>query len=157
MKRLLIECGAVLLLAVFIFFVMREKGTSGILPREAEEKLLAEGWLKPEEKAADLLLKRKLGLSAADYEDVVFYTGQGFMDVDEVLIVKTGDPALLDAVRSAVQTYLDRQKTTFEHYGTDQFGKLEGAQIWERDDYFVLVVRTDAADCLARIVREIER
>ena len=157
MKRLLIECGAVLLLAVFIFFVMREKGTSGILPREAEKELLTEGWLKPEEKAEDLLLRRKLRLSAADYEDVVFYTGQGFMDVDEVLIVKTGDPALLDTVRSAVRTYLDRQKTTFEHYGTDQFGKLEGAQIWERDDYFVLVVRADAADCLARIVREIER
>ena len=157
MKRILIEGLSVLLLGLFIFAMMRDGGVSGLSAPEIEKHLQEAGLLQAENKAAERDIKRKLRLDASAYEGVVYYTGSDFMDVSEFLLIKAGDETRLDEVEAAVSAYLEKQKTTFENYGTNQFDLLEHAHIWRRGDYFLLTVGENGEALWNAARKEIER
>lgn len=88
-------------------------------------------------------LKRCFGLDGADYAFYLIYTSESTMDVEELLIVR-GPEEQLDRLEAAVQSRLERQKQSFDGYGTNQEALLEDAILWERGGYFFYGVSEQA-------------
>nr|MBQ6242888.1 DUF4358 domain-containing protein [Lachnospiraceae bacterium] len=156
MKRFAIEFGAVLLLAAFMFFMLRDKGTTGVLPSEIEQKLTEAGLLEQMTKASDLTVKRNLGLDYEELGDFVYYSSPDFMEVRELLIIKTENDAIRQEAERIVRNRVEERRNVFESYGPEQFAMLGRAEIYVKDDYLVFIVADDPAAILSLIRREVE-
>ncbi len=156
MKRFAIEFGAVLLLAAFMFFMLRDKGTTGILPSEIEQKLEEKGLLDQLTKASDLTVKRNLGLEYEELGDFVYYSSPDFMEVRELLIIRTGNDSLRQEAERIVRDRVEERKGVFESYGPEQFAMLSRAEIYVNGDYLVFIVADDPAAILSAVRREVE-
>ena len=108
------------------------------------------------QKSGAMRIKRAFGINPSDYEDYLYYMPANTMDVDELLIVKTGDESLNDALVRAVNERLDSQKKTFDGYGTDQLDILKGAQIFTAGQYVCFMVSGEADRWLDFIKQEIK-
>ena len=156
MKRFLIEAGSLLILAAFIYFLMRDQGMSGIDARTLEERLIESGDLKEGKADSGLLLRQNLGLEADDYKGWFYYPPAEYMDVDEILVIEAEDSSVFPALTEAVEARLAERKETFENYGTYQYQRLCDAQIYNKDNYFVYIVAEDSKGLLRKIRKEIE-
>ncbi len=90
-------------------------------------------------------LKKYYGLSASDYEGVVYYAPVSNMDAEELLIIKLKDTSQADAVESAIQSRLETQKNTFDGYGVEQYNLLEKSVLDVKGNYILYVVHADAS------------
>lgn len=90
-------------------------------------------------------LKKYYGLSASDYEGVVYYAPVSNMDAEELLIIKLKDTSQADTVESAIQSRLETQKNTFDGYGIEQYNLLEKSVLDVKGNYILYVVHADAS------------
>lgn len=90
-------------------------------------------------------LKKYYGLSASDYEGVVYYAPVSNMDAEELLIIKLKDTSQADTVESAIQSRLETQKNTFDGYGVEQYNLLEKSVLDVKGNYILYVVHADAS------------
>ena len=104
----------------------------------------AEFSLEGMEKAGEMRFKRSFGLNAAEYEDVLYYTPDNTMSVNEFLVVRMKDESQLAEVRAGLEARLATQKKNFDGYGTDQTALLNNAKIWTAGPYAVFIVSRDA-------------
>ena len=112
----------------------------------------AEGLTADMQEGTDRLLKRNFDLLPGAYEEVLYLAPVNFMDVGEVLVVRTSDASAQETVREAVEKRLQSQKNIFENYGTDQFSLLQAAQIYQNEKY-ICYAAGPHADELLRLVR----
>lgn len=158
MKRILIEAGSLAVLGLFIFFMLREPSMSAAPFDELRTRLVQTSVL-PEDAASgnsSLSLRRNYGLDAETLGDVIYCPPKDFMDVDEILIARTPDASLRKKLRAAAEERLESQKNTFENYGTFQYQRLSDAVLYERGDYFVLIVAEHPDAVLRDVRKEIE-
>ena len=156
MKRFLIEAGALLILAAFIYFLMRDQGMSGIDAATLEQRLIESGDLKKEEADSGLMLRQNLGLEGDDYKGWFYYPPVTYMDVDEVLVIEVQDSSYFPQLTETVEARIAERKETFENYGTYQYQRLQDAKIYTKGNYFVFIVAEDSEGLLRRIRKEIE-
>ena len=157
MRRFLIEAFAVLALAAFIFLMLSDRGTTGKTVPEIAGALEEEGLLTPDDRSSGLLLRRNFGLEEEDFEGVYYAGPAGFMDVEEVVIVKEKDAAKREAAAEAFAKRIASQEDIFASYGPEQMALLSKAQVWKKGDYAVLVIGHEAEDLMAAVRRQIER
>lgn len=81
-------------------------------------------------------LSKTFGLDSAGYEACLLYSADNVMDVSELLVVKTSDPEQQAALMEAAETHLEELKTSWEHYGTNQYEILGNAVILQKGDCF---------------------
>ena len=91
-------------------------------------------------KSDDLTVKKVFGINAGDYEGVVYYKGEGIMDVNELLIVKLKSVSQASDVKKAAQNRLDEQIKNFTNYGTDQIDLLNQGVVVSRGNYVFYTV-----------------
>ena len=154
-KRILIELGAVVFLVAFIWFMMRDGGTTGVSVSALTAALSEEGYLDDMEEASGRILKKNLSLDANDYEELAYYAPISFMDVNELLIIHDAGEDF-SAAKEGIEAHLTAQKQTFENYGTDQYDLLQAAVIYEKDDYLVFIVGQQADEMLQSLKKQIE-
>jgi len=70
-------------------------------------------------------LKRYYGLNINDFQEVLIYVPENYMDVSEILIIKVKDSAQLDLVEAAVDTRNAMQQESFGGYGPEQIALLD--------------------------------
>ena len=99
------------------------------------------------EKADPDKLDRFYGLDAGQFKNCILYYPTDFMSVEEVLLIELTDESQKDAVLSAIDARLARQKETFDGYGSDgQYEKLCNDAVTEiRGNFLFFAVHSDAA------------
>ena len=88
--------------------------------------------------------KRDFGLSANDYEGVVYYAPASNMEATEVLVVKLSDTSQQQELRDAVETRISQQLNTFEGYAPEQAGLMKDAVLDIRGNYVLYAVGPNA-------------
>ncbi|MGN0262062.1 MAG: DUF4358 domain-containing protein [Eggerthellaceae bacterium] len=88
--------------------------------------------------------KRDFGLSANDYEGVVYYAPASNMEATEVLVVKLSDTSQQQELRDAVETRVSQQLNTFEGYAPEQAGLMQDAVVDVRGNYVLYAVGSNA-------------
>ena len=106
----------------------------------AVEAAVASVGLGSMKKSDDLTVKKVFGINAGDYEGVVYYKGEGIMDVNELLIVKLKSVSQASDVKKAAQNRLDEQIKNFTNYGTDQIDLLNQGVVVSRGNYVFYTV-----------------
>ena len=134
---------AVLLVAFVI--VLQSGGKSSKTPiEEVSASVTAAVDMTKVQEGTNRLFKKYYGLSASDYEGVALYTPVTNMDAEEILIVKLKSNSQADAVKAAVEKRLEKQKSSFEGYGIEQYDLLEKHLLDVRGNYVLYVVHPDA-------------
>ena len=96
------------------------------------------------EKAGEMRFKRAFGLNAADYQELLYYTPDNTMSVNEYLLLRVKDEAQLTEIRAGIERRLETQKKNFDGYGTDQTELLNKAKIWSAGPYIAFIVSREA-------------
>lgn len=97
-------------------------------------------------KADNQMVKRLYGLDPASFDGCVLYYPNTNMMAEEVLILKLRDASQQETVRTAIETRVQTQKTTFDGYGVEQYALLTDNCIIDiRGNYVLFVVNADCA------------
>lgn len=88
--------------------------------------------------------KRDFGLSANDYEGVVYYAPASNMEATEVLVVKLSDTSQQQELRDTVETRISQQLNTFEGYAPEQAGLMKDAVLDIQGNYVLYAVGSNA-------------
>ncbi|MBC3888687.1 DUF4358 domain-containing protein [Acetobacterium paludosum] len=74
-------------------------------------------------------LKRFYGLNANDFDEYLIYIPSNYMDVSEMLIVKSNDSAQIDLAEDAIETRVAKQQESFSGYGPEQCALLDNYEL----------------------------
>ncbi len=135
----------VVALLAFIIVLQRGDKTSTADIGDVATAVTAQLDLSSVQEGSNSDLKKYYGLSAADYEGVVYYAPVSNMDAEELLIIKLKDTSQADTVKSAIQSRLETQKNTFDGYGVEQYNLLEKSVLDVKGNYILYVVHADAS------------
>ena len=158
--KILFPSAAVLFAAAFILFIlvlMREP-----VPKDADfsairEALLREGLTGNMREASERDMKISYGMLPSDFPEALHFTPMTYMDVDELLLVRTSGDEQTEEIMEACEAYRDRQMNVFENYGTDQYTLLSSALLYSNGSYAVYSVGPHAEEALALIRSMTER
>lgn len=132
-------------LLAFIIVLQRGDKTSTADIGDVATAVIAQLDLSNVQEGTNSDLKKYYGLSASDYEGVVYYAPVSNMDAEELLIIKLKDTSQADTVESAIQSRLETQKNTFDGYGVEQYNLLEKSVLDVKGNYILYVVHADAS------------
>lgn len=140
-KFILIAC-----LLAFVFFTVASDPISDT-PIEEVSQVVVEAMGDDTETMDEedgRAFKRDFGLSANDYEGVVYYAPASNMEATEVLVVKLSDTSQQQELRDAVETRIFQQLNTFEGYAPEQAGLMKDAVLDIRGNYVLYAVGPNA-------------
>ena len=149
-RRWLTEGGILLCLLLMIILSLRGKTLREISPGEVRDALADELSAFPD--TPDILLRQNFGMDPEDTEGVVYYASSDYMDVREVLILKSSDEELLSAAEEKFLSRVEEEKAIFESYGPQQYKELCDARVFRRGPWLVAVIADDS-DLLAGKIR----
>ena len=143
-KAVFIEAVFVLLLALVMVLLLWKKELKDVPLSEVDAAFTAEYDLTGMEKGGAMRLKRAFSLNADDYEEVLYYTPDNTMSVNEFLVIKLKEESQADAVLAGLNSRLETQKKSFDGYGTDQTELLNHAVIYTEGRYLCFFVGREA-------------
>ncbi len=137
---LVVKIVLVLFLAGYIWAIFR--GDSGLTVdlSAVETALQSDSTVTALTRGDRSSLSQTLGLDGSDYDGYLFYTADDVMDVSELLVVKTDDPEQQQELAEVVDAYLEDLKSSWEHYGTNQYDLLGDAIVLQKGDCFIYAV-----------------
>lgn len=85
-------------------------------------------------------VRKTFGIDLEGVENVLYYSGEGIMDVSELLIIEAKDSDTAENMMSAIENFVAVQKNNFDGYGTNQFDILSRAVMKRKGNYCFLAV-----------------
>lgn len=140
-----IRIAMVVLLIIFVIVLGSDKKSSSADMADVSGAVISSLDMSSVQEAGSLDLKKFYGLTASDYEDVVFYSPVTNMDAEELLIIKLKDTSQADAVEEAINKRLQTQKNSFEGYGAEQTALLQDHILDVQGNYILYVVNANAS------------
>ena len=141
----MIRIAMVVLLIAFVIALGSDKKSSSADMADVSGAVISALDMSSVQEAGSLDLKKFYGLTASDYEDVVFYSPITNMDAEELLIIKLKDTSQAEAVEEAITKRLQTQKNSFEGYGAEQTALLENQVLDVQGNYILYVVNANAS------------
>lgn len=137
---------AVILAVVFLFLISRDAPETKATFAQLEAAVSDKVDLSLMQKAGPDKLEQFYGLKAAEFRNSILYYPTDFMSVEEVLLIELTDESQLELVQAAIESRLDRQKETFDGYGSDgQYDKLCSKAVTEvRGNFVLFTINGDA-------------
>ena len=135
-----IKTALIVCIVLFVAWMLMSGESESDADVGAVEAAVASVGLGRMKKSDDLTVKKVFGINAGDYEGVVYYKGEGIMDVNELLIVKLKSVSQASDVKKAAQNRLDEQIKNFTNYGTDQIDLLNQGVVVSRGNYVFYTV-----------------
>ena len=135
-----IKTALIVCIVLFVAWMLMSGESESDADVGAVEAAVASVGLGSMKKSDDLTVKKVFGINAGDYEGVVYYKGEGIMDVNELLIVKLKSVSQGSDVKKAAQNRLDEQIKNFTNYGTDQIDLLNQGVVVSRGNYVFYTV-----------------
>lgn len=152
-KTIILESLFIILLALIMMILLYKRTLKDIALANVDTAVNAGFSLPETEEAGAMRLKRAFGLNAADYDEMIYYAPDNTMSVNELLILKSGNEALISDAAAAFETRLSVQKKNFDGYGTDQTDLLNHAVTWTEGPYAFFAVGYEA-DGISKTVRD---
>ena len=152
MKRIIFFLLALLVTAGFILFSCLYYDVQDLPLPELYGRVSGEA-LFTKDPADSLKFRQNLDLSPELFDEVLYVAPQGFMDVEELILIKSSDSAALDEAEKAIEKRLEARKNTFETYAPEEYGLLSNAKVYRRGPYLFFVVHPDA-ESVIRILSE---
>ena len=135
-----IKTALIVCIVLFVAWMLMSGESESDADVGAVEAAVASVGLGSMKKSDDLTVKKVFGINAGDYEGVVYYKGEGIMDVNELLIVKLKSVSQASDVKKAAQNRLDEQIKNFTNYGTDHIDLLNQGVVVSRGNYVFYTV-----------------
>lgn len=135
-----IKTALIVCIVLFVAWMLMSGESESDADVGAVEAAVASVGLGSMKKSDDLTVKKVFGINAGDYEGVVYYKGEGILDVNELLIVKLKSVSQASDVKKAAQNRLDEQIKNFTNYGTDQIDLLNQGVVVSRGNYVFYTV-----------------
>lgn len=155
-RYLIVQVGAVLVLAIFIVCLLWDNTPDTVLLSTIEESLeQTEAFPGNMQKGDSIHIRRLYGINVNDYPEVFSYIPENSMDVDELLLVHVADSDQIQTIKSAMEARLSSQKTSFDGYGTDQTELLNNATIKSRGNYVWFAVGKNHINWVKTIEEEL--
>lgn len=95
------------------------------------------------------VFKRNFGLTAADYNGVLYYSSEASMSAEEVLLVKVKSSSQVREVTDAIHKRIESRINDFEGYVPDEVKLLEDARQSVRGTYIFYACSPDADEYLS--------
>lgn len=136
----------VILLLIIGFVVMLMLYMSGSnkpfedVEASLEKKISQEGMSRQD----DPVFKRNLGLNAADYSGVMYFSSGESMSAEEILLVKVKNDDQIQEVTHAIEERITSRKNDFEGYAPEQAKMLDDAVQNVRGRYIFYAVSPNA-------------
>lgn len=89
-------------------------------------------------------VRKTFDIELENVENVLYYSGEGIMNVSELLIIQAKDEDACEEMMGAIEAYVATQKNNFDGYGTNQFDILSKAVIKHQGNYCFLAVSENA-------------
>lgn len=140
----LTEAAFVLLLLLIMLLLLHKKEPKNVPLSSVDTAFTSAFQVEGMEKAKAMRLKRAFSLNADDYEEVLYYTPDNTMSVNELLVLKLRDESQLEAVKAGIDARIETQKKSFDGYGTDQTELLNHAVFCTEGRYVCFMVGRDA-------------
>ena len=157
MKRIILwEMLFVLVLGAILVALFWKKNVKDVPLAEVEEAYLTRTDFGTMTRYGDMTLRRNFALDADSFAEYVYYGQSDTMSVGTLLIVKSRVEEDGEAVRSAIDVYLERERKAFDGYGETQTALLKDARIYQNGVYTALIV-SEQADAWEKLLkRELE-
>ena len=94
-------------------------------------------------------LKKYYGLSASDYEGVLYYMANDNMSADEILIIKLSDESQEDEVLEAINDRIDARTEVFRGYMPDEAALLDDSIVVTKSGFVFFAVSDKAEELLS--------
>lgn len=150
-RRLLLLhiCEAVILLLTVFFVITVYASAERISDATCEEvaaAVLGEELAAPDRSVAGTRLEfeRNFGVSADDYDGVIYYKPESGMDVTEIIIAKSSSADAREELVSALEAHLTQRRDVFQGYAPEQYALLMEAGVVESDGFVFCAVGKDA-------------
>ncbi len=118
------------------------------------DALQASGLLQSSKPGTARECKKNFGLSSDSYGEILYFSPQTFMDVEEVLVVRAPEGA--EAAAEAMRTRLSELQKSFENYGTFQSAMLKETQIYENGVYACYAAGEHSREIMLMIRKAVE-
>lgn len=135
-------CG---LLLIFILSILLSGHTKDITRETARQAIVQAEGIDALKEGYARDMKKNLGLDEADFDWVIYYTGNGLMDVSELLIVRADTSEALETAESCVTSRIEEQTINFDGYGTNQIDLLGHAISKKVGSYYFYAVSEHAS------------
>lgn len=94
-------------------------------------------------------LKKNMGLNAADYAGVMYYTAQSSISSEEVMLLCVKDNDQIQEVTQCIEQRLEERTRDFDGYAPSEVKLLKDAVISVRGKYIFLAVSPKADEYLS--------
>ena len=146
MKRvILFSLASLLVLGGLLYLLNRKPGTVDVPLSAIDEAFKAAPGAEVMEAYGPLRLLRDFGLTAEDYDEVLYYGQSDTMAVNVFLLIKLKTADQRKTVAAAYDGYLRDMKAAFAGYGPEQVALLEAAERYDNGLYAALLVSPEAA------------
>ena len=143
--------------AVFIAILMREPVPVEADFGEIREALLRQGLTENMREASTMDMKASFGMLPSEFPEVLHFAPLTYMDVDEILLVRTSGDAQTEEIVEQAEAYRNRQMTVFENYGADQYSLLSSAILYKNGTYVLYTAGPHAEEAALLVRRMTER
>ncbi len=142
---LLLKILFVAILGTFLFFVYHSADAKDVDLTSVEAELKSKTQMTSIMRVqTDRDLMQFIGLTASDYEQVIYYRNTQALAVDELLIIKAKDQGQLAGASDAVQKRIDSQITAYDSYGPEQVKLLKNASVKTVGEYLIYCTAEDS-------------
>ncbi len=128
MKKQFIRIGeavCVVLLVCFIVFISLKQTVSSKTVDEVAKQVCAATDTTTLKQGDELSLKKKFGIDAKLYDGFYYLSGEGGMDVRELLVIKLKDIGSQTQLTQALAAYVSDKTDLFESYAPEQYAMLK--------------------------------
>lgn len=150
-KQMAVHLSEIIIIIFTLFFVVSvyssTERVSDVSCDDVAKAVLGEETAAPDRSIAGTKLEfeRTFGISASDYDGVVYFKPESGMDVTEIIIAKSASADARERLENAIEDHLSQRRDVFQGYAPEQYALLMKAKAVESEG-FVFCAAGDGAD-----------
>ena len=138
------EALCIIILAVFISLTVGSTRTSDASAKEVCDKVLQAAGIDSLTLRKNDSFKKSFGLDAKSFDEVVYYSSDDIMTVDEILVVKLKEGVSADSLMSSVTGYAQDRFNIYNGYAQAQSELLANYVLKHSGNFVLFAVCSDA-------------
>ena len=148
-KQMAIHLSEIIIIIFTLFFVVSVYSSteriSDVSCDDAAKAVLGEDMRAPDRSVAGTKLEfeRTFGVTASDYDGIIYFKPESGMDVTEIIIAKSSSQEARDKLVKAIDDHLSQRRDVFQGYAPDQYALLMKAKAVESEGFVFCAVGDD--------------
>ncbi len=139
-------------LIAFILFVSRKDVYVDIPVADIESSIADVPEVGKLDKFGAVQLKNDYHIFSNEYQELLYYGYESFMDCNKVIVVKLADGNSGDNILQAFSDERERSMEVFKSYAPEQYDMLSQAVLTQKGQYIIYIVASQPKDIYETIL-----